>query len=186
MLDYYQAMKTLRLAVTESDRPVIMFMYDDDAPFEVFHLGNIRESIFQLAATLSSVIQGVRCGLALPEMNVQFSHRGGPECLAFHLEQTVAGSNARVELREFPATNGWGGLGDKEESKLVHETTLSPKQLSDTLHGFLEELAHSGLLGIYKNDKPLLVDILNALCLYDADGTDSTVPAGSGFSVKGG
>jgi hypothetical protein len=162
-------MKALRLAITDSERPVVMFMYDDESPFEIFHLKDVKESIYQLAATLATVIEGVRGGSAFPEMFVRFSHRSLPTCLALRVVRTPADSNARMEFREYQTARVDGGLDSKNESELVHEVTMSLRQLCDTLHSFLEELVQPRLLEIYKNDKPLLIEVLRAICLYDAE-----------------
>jgi hypothetical protein len=163
-------MKLLRLAVTESERPLLMFMDGDELPFEIFHVEDLGESIYQISATLSTVIQGVRCGLALPEMIIQFCHRAGPGCLALYVNQTIPGSDAVVEFREFPSATAWGGLGPKSEGRLIHETVLTPAGLSNSLRGFLTELVQPRLAELYRTDRVLLTEVLKTICLHDAEG----------------
>jgi hypothetical protein len=142
-----------------------------------FPFGNsINDSIFQIANKLAGFVRTVKFGTDLPEMIIHFRHRFGPTCLALCLTPTPAGSDVRVEFREFPNTGIFGCVDIKSENTLLHEAIMSPQQVADMLHDTLDKLLQFSLMNFYKADRHTLKYIFEYILIYDTEGKNLEWP----------
>ena len=160
----------------EAERPFVIFQTEDNSFTDVFNLGQIDHTIYDLFGKLKGVIRSVRAGHALPEMIVTFHHNHSA-CVELTIRPTPVNSDAEIEFREFPTSSAQGWRDPKHSQyRLLHATTMTPSELADLLHDTLKKLVDARLKHLYETDKTMLKMTIEAMEVYEREGQNLAWP----------